>query len=130
MKKILVIDDDKIFIKIFRDSIYKDHKNIYEVESAGNGEEGLAKIEVSRPDLIVLDIKMPKMDGIEFLRKLKEQKYETQTPVLISSNFSDAEKISEGLELGVIGYVVKSDYSMDSIIKRVHDVLGASIPGT
>ncbi len=124
MKKILIIDDDKIFLKIFRDSLQKDHAGVYEIESAENGEEGLAKIELSRPDLIVLDIKMPKMDGIEFLRKLKEYKYEPHIPVLISSNFSDTEKISEGLELGVIGYVIKSDYSLDSIIKRIQSVLG------
>lgn len=127
MKKILIIDDDKIFLKIFRDSLKKDFDGVYEVSSAENGEEGIARIDEEKPDLIVLDIKMPKMDGIEFLRELKERKYDPQIPVLISSNFSDTDKISEGLELGVIGYVVKSDYSLESIIKRIHDVLGGGV---
>lgn len=123
MKKILAIDDDKIFLKIFRDAISKEYKELYKIETAGNGEEGLEKIKESRPDLIVLDIIMPKMDGIEFLRKLKEKEYKPHIPVLINSNFSDTDKISEGLEFGVVGYIVKSDYSMDAITKRVHDVL-------
>ncbi|MCK5027906.1 MAG: response regulator [Candidatus Pacebacteria bacterium] len=129
MKKILIVDDDKIFLKIFRDTLNKDYVGRYDVASAENGEEGLAKIEEFHPDLIVLDIKMPKMDGIEFLRALKEKQCEPQIPVLISSNFSDAEKISEGLELGVKGYVVKSDYSLDGIIKRIESLFGSEIEG-
>lgn len=123
MKKILIIDDDKIFLKIFRDTLGKIHGEDYEIASAENGEEGLVKTDEVRPDLIVLDIKMPKMDGIEFLKKLKEKNFDPQIPVLISSNFSDVEKVSEGLELGVKGYVVKSDYSLDGIIKRIEDIL-------
>ncbi|MCK5095739.1 MAG: response regulator [Candidatus Pacebacteria bacterium] len=126
MKKILIIDDDKIFLKIFRDTFSKSYADKYEVVSAEDGEEGLLKVGEEHPDLIVLDIKMPKMDGLEFLRALKEKNGESQTPVLISSNFSDNEKISEGLELGVKGYVVKSDYSLDGIIARIEDILGSS----
>ena len=124
MKKILIIDDDKIFLKIFRDVINKSYADKYEIVSAEDGEEGLLKVAEEQPDLIVLDIKMPKMNGIEFLRVLKE-KNEPPIPVLISSNFSDNEKISEGLALGVKGYVVKSDYSLDGIISRIEDILGS-----
>lgn len=124
MKKLLIIDDDKIFVKIFRDTIHKNRADVYEVMSAENGEEGLAQIERVRPDVVVVDIKMPKMGGMEFLRALKEKKYDPPIQVLISSNFSDPENISEGLELGVAGYVVKSDYSMESIVQRIDDIFG------
>lgn len=124
MRKILIIDDDKIFVKIFRDTMHKTHASEYEIVSAENGEDGLEKIEESRPDLIVVDLKMPKMGGLEFLKILKEKKYDPPISVLISSNFSDPEHISEGLEFGVAGYVVKSDYSMESIVQRIDDVLG------
>ncbi len=122
-KKLLIVDDDKIFLKIFRDTLAKDYVDRYEVDVAENGIEALEKIEEFHPDLIVLDVKMPKMDGIEFLRELKKKNYERDIPVLISSNFSDTEKISEGLELGVKGYVMKSDYSLDAIIKHIESVL-------
>ena len=123
MKKILLIDDDKIFLKIFRDTIRQDRNEVYEVATVTGGKEGLIKIQESRPDLIVLDLKMPGMDGIDFLRELKKENFDPQIPILISSNFSDMEKIGEGIELGVKGYVVKSDYSLDGIIKYIDDLL-------
>ncbi len=123
MKKILLIDDDKIFLKIFRDTIRQDRNEVYEVATVTGGKEGLIKIQEDRPDLIVLDLKMPGMDGIDFLRELKKENFDPQIPILISSNFSDMEKIGEGIELGVKGYVVKSDYSLDGIIKYIDDLL-------
>ena len=123
MKKILLIDDDKIFLKIFRDTIRQDRNEVYEVTTTTGGKEGLIKIQEDRPDLIVLDLKMPGMDGIDFLRELKKENFDPQIPILISSNFSDMEKIGEGIELGVKGYVVKSDYSLDGIIKYIDDLL-------
>ncbi len=124
-KKLLIVDDDKIFLKIFKDLLAKNYANEYEVAVAENGIEALAKIEEFHPDLIILDIQMPEMDGIEFLREMKRRNHGlSQIPVLISSNFSDTDKISEGLELGVKGYVIKSDYSLDNIIKRINSLLG------
>ena len=123
MKKILLIDDDKIFLKIFRDTIRQDRNEVYEVTTTTGGKEGLIKVQESRPDLIVLDLKMPGMDGIDFLRELKKENFDPQIPILISSNFSDMEKIGEGIELGVKGYVIKSDYSLDGIIKYIDDLL-------
>lgn len=126
MKDILVVDDDKIFLKIFRDTIDQDYSEMYSVRVAENGREALEEVAKARPDLVVLDVKMPVMDGIEFLRALKEEKIEPQIPVLISSNFFDVEKISEGIELGVKGYVVKSDYSLAGIIQQIEDILGTT----
>lgn len=123
-KKLLIVDDDKIFLKIFRDVLAKDYAGKYEVAVAENGIDALVKMESFHPDLIVLDIQMPQMDGIEFLRERKRRNLGVDTPVLISSNFSDVDKISEGLELGVKGYVVKSDYSFDAIIKHIESLLG------
>ena len=123
-KKLLIVDDDKIFLKIFKDTLARKYKDKYEVTVAHNGIEALEKMEEFQPDLIVLDIQMPKMDGLEFLQELKQRNHGLQIPVLISSNFSDIDKISEGLEFGVKGYVVKSDYSLDGIIKQIDSLLG------
>jgi len=129
-KRLLIVDDDKIFIKIFRDTLIKDYNGKYEVAVANNGIEALAKMEEFHPDLIVLDLKMPEMDGLEFLRERKRRDQGMHIPVLISSNFFDAEKVSEGLDLGVNGYVVKSDYSIKSIVDHMDSLLGIKTEDT
>ena len=122
MKKILIVDDDKIFLKIFKDTIEKTRAGEYEVVPAVDGEDALARVDEVNPDIIVLDIQMPRMDGIAFLRKIKKRQYNPEIPVLISSNFSDVDKVSEGIELGVKGYVVKSDYSLEGIIQQIDNI--------
>lgn len=122
MKKILIIDDDKIFSKILKDGLTQG-ANKHEVSVAHDGEEGLEKVKQDRPDLIVLDMMMPKIGGIEFLKKIKLFNLTPQIPVIISSQLMDVEKISESVELGVKGYIVKSDFSLDNIIKQVEGIL-------
>lgn len=121
MKKILAIDDDKIFLKILRDAAERVPNNEFSVSTANDGMVGLNSVEEEQPDLIILDMRMPNMDGIEFLKELKRRGY--GIPVVISSNLSDVEKISEGIELGVKGYVVKSDYSLDGLLEEVQRIL-------
>lgn len=121
MKKILIVDDDKIFAKILKDGLSQGGK--HEVVIAHDGEEGLEKVKQDHPDLIVLDMMMPKISGIEFLKKLKLFNIVPQIPVIISSQLMDVEKISESVELGIKGYVVKSDYSLDNIVKQIEGVL-------
>lgn len=121
MKKILIIDDDKIFSKILKDGLTQGGK--HEVAVAHDGEEGLEKVKQDRPDLIVLDMMMPKIGGIEFLKKIKLFNITPQIPVIISSQLMDVEKISESVELGVKGYIVKSDFSLDNIIKQIEGIL-------
>lgn len=118
MKKILLVDDDKIFLKILKDTL----QSRYEVETAVDGEQGLEKVDSYKPELIVVDLQMPKVSGMEFLRKLKEKELIPQIPILVSSHLSDINKISEGIELGIKGYVVKSDYSLDSLVEQIDDV--------
>jgi DNA-binding NarL/FixJ family response regulator len=116
MKKVLLVDDDKIFVKILRDTLHTK----YDVNTANDGEEGLELVESFKPDLIVLDLQMPKVDGMEFMRQLKERNI--HIPILVSSQLSDITKISEGIELGIKGYVVKSDYSLDTLVEQIDDV--------
>ncbi len=122
-KKILIIDDDKIFSKVLKDAFAFTASGKYEVINAHDGEDGFEKAKKEKPDLIILDLMMPKIDGIGFLKKMKIQEGSLDIPILISSQSSDIEKISEGMELGIVGYIVKSDYSLESIIKQVEDIL-------
>ncbi len=120
MKKILVIDDDQFFAKTLISAL---PSGKYEVASAENGEEGLEKAKTNRPDLIILDVLMPKMDGAEFLKTIKADESLKGVPVLISSNISSLKKISDMMALGALGYIIKSDESLDSIVQNVENIL-------
>lgn len=123
-KKILIIDDDKIFSKILRDGLVAGGQGKYEVSAAFDGEEGFEVALRENPDLIMLDLMMPKVTGIEFLKKLRGEEWGKDTPVIVETQLSDLEKMSEGMELGVRGYIIKSDYSLDTILRQVEDILG------
>lgn len=112
MKKILVIDDDMTFVAMIKAAL---DPTKYSVTNAANGAEGLARMEESKPDLILLDIIMPKMSGMEFLKELNKKYGEGKTPILITSNVSSLDKISEGVSLGIRGYFVKSEESLSGI---------------
>ncbi len=123
IKKILIIDDDKIFSKILRDGLLAGGQGRYEVVAAFNGEEGLVVAEREKPDLVMLDMMMPKVNGIEFLKKFREEEWGKDTPVIIETQISDLEKMSEGMALGIRGYILKADYSLETILRQVDDIL-------
>ena len=118
-KKILIIDDDIAFQKTMSAKL---QQVSYEVMQAFDGEEGLDKATKEDPDLILLDIKMPKMEGLELLRKLRENKNVRRVPVFITSNITTSEVIGDGVSLGVRGYIIKSDETLDGILKEVNSV--------
>lgn len=124
MKKVLIIDDDEVFVKTLTDSLPKEK---YEVKHVGNGEEGLKEMEKNKPDIIILDLMMPKMGGLQFLEALKK-KGGNSIPILISSQLSKMNDISAGVTLGmgvgVKGYIVKASESIDMIIKNIERTLG------
>ena len=121
MKKILIIDDDMTFQKIMSDAF----KNSgYEVVEAHDGEEGLLLVDKESPNLVILDLVMPKLGGMDFLKTLNKNKNLNKIPVLITSNFSGSDKISEGVEYGVRGYIVKSEESLKTIVNAVESIIG------
>ncbi len=117
MRTILILDDDAAFQTTMKASFDPAQ---YTVVAAQDGTEGLKKIEESRPDLILLDIMMPKMNGLEFLRTVNEKYGEGKIPVLITSNTSSMENIAEGVSLGIRGYIVKSNESLTTIVNTVN----------
>lgn len=124
MKKILIIDDDQVFAKTLQDFLSKDK---YETVHASNGEDGLALIDAIRPDLIILDLLMPKMGGMEFLEELRKKNLETEIPILISSQLSKIEDISKaivaGIDVGVKGYIIKASENLDMIVSEINKTL-------
>lgn len=122
-KKILIIDDDKIFSKILRDWVLAGWQGKYEMLAAFDGAEGFEVARKEKPDLIMLDLMMPVMNGMDFLKKLRDEEWGKDIPVIVETQLSDLEKMSEGVELGVRGYIIKSDYSMEAILRQIDDIL-------
>jgi len=121
MKKILVIDDDQFFAKTLEAALPKEK---YQLIAAEDGEVGLEKLRSEKPDLIILDLMMPKLDGTAFLKKLQETTDLPRVPILVSSNLSSVKKISDVMAMGAVGYVIKSDESLQSIVQDIDRVLG------
>ncbi len=124
MKKILIIDDDEIFTKTLTDFLSKEKYDIYH---AKNGLEGLNILEKNEPDIIILDLLMPKMGGMEFLEELRNKKLGREIPILISSQLSKIEDISKaivaGMDIGVKGYVIKASENLDMIVGEIEKTL-------
>ena len=120
MKKILIVDDDLTFQKTMSAKLLTLN---YEVLLASDGEMGLKSALSEKPDLILLDIKMPKLDGMGFLKALNANKEAGHISILITSNLSSMDTISQGAALGVKGYIIKSDESLDTIVREVESAL-------
>ncbi len=120
MKKILFVDDDKDFLWILRQSF---SSQPFFVIYAVDGEEGLAMAEKEKPDLIIIDILLPKMDGITMAKKIKEKGIRSQ--MIFLTNLKDADHIGKVMDISADSdYIVKSDMSIDAIVDRVKNKLG------
>lgn len=119
-QKILVVEDEEILLTALKEEL---GQGGYEVEGAVDGFEGLEKTKSFKPDLILLDLLMPKMDGMEMLQKLKGDSATRDVPVVILTNLSDYEKISEALALGAMDYLVKANYKLEDLLEKVNTVL-------
>jgi CheY-like chemotaxis protein len=113
---LLLIEDDVALAKMYRTKLEKDG---YTVRVAGDGEEALRLVADRLPDLIFLDIRLPRMDGLSFLETLRRQEETRNIPVVIVSNYSEEELIARGLQLGALEYLVKSQTSPGQLSQRV-----------
>ncbi len=113
-KRILAIDDENDVLLIIKTALKSEG---FEVITAGNGFDGLAVAEDQKPDLILLDLMMPEMDGMEVLKRLKENDQTDQIPVIILTGLSDRSKIRLALDQGTAYYIVKPFEYQDLITK-------------
>ena len=116
VKKILVVDDEDSVREIYRHEFLN---NGYTVVVAQDGEEGLLKAGEEQPDVMLLDIMLPKMSGIEVLRALKENELTKKIPVLLLTNLGEETIIKEGFELGADGYLLKVSYTPSQVVDEV-----------
>ena len=103
--RVLLVEDDVALAQMYRLKLEEDG---YTVQVAGDGEEALAAVASDLPDLVFLDIRLPKMDGLTFLERLRASDRSKNVPVVIVSNYSEHELVSRGLQLGALDYLIKS----------------------
>ena len=119
-KKILIVEDNKDFLWILKQSF---NGQGFVIISAEDGEEGLKMIEAEKPDLVLLDILLPKMDGIEVAKAVKAKGLKTN--IIFLTNLKDAEHISDAMgAVDATDYIIKSDLQLNQIITRVKEKLG------
>ena len=121
-KKILVIEDEATLQKALNEVLSRDG---YEVVSSLDGLRGLELVKEENPDLILLDIILPKMDGFEVLKRIKEDDKIAQIPVIILTNLSDLSDIQKALDLGATTYLVKADFHIEDVLKKIEKVLSS-----
>lgn len=122
MKKILIIEDDLALISTLADNLVQEG---FEVIKARDGEEGLALALSKKPDLLLLDILLPKMDGFNVLARLRQDEWGKHLPVIILTNLSSPTDVSKSLEFmdGFHEYLVKSDWKIEDVVAKVRDKL-------
>jgi len=120
MKKILLIEDEKILAEMYQDKFIKAG---FEIFLAFDSKEGLEMAKKERPDLIILDILLPRENGITFLKWLRETPEISSMTVVAFSNFDDPKIKIEALNLGVKDYLIKTDYTPQEFIKKIREYL-------
>jgi len=119
-KKILVIEDDKFLRELISQKLLKEG---YEISEAIDGEEGLKKIKEEKPDLVLLDLILPGIDGFEVLSEIKDDPILAQIPVIILSNLGQKEDVEKGLKLGAVDYLIKAHFTPGEIVEKINNAL-------
>lgn len=120
--KILIIEDDKFFQKFYSTKL-KEQKQ--EVEVASDGEEGLIKMRDSKPDLVLLDLIMPKMDGFSVLAARSQDKDLKKIPVIVFSTLGQEKDVEKAQKLGANGYINKGPFDFKVMIATINQVMSS-----
>jgi len=120
MTKILIVEDDPLMSRMYQ-KIFKFEG--FEVDFASNGEEGLDKIRTGKPTLVLLDIMMPKMNGLEVLDKVKIDPDTKDIPIIMLTNLAGTQDAEAALTKGAVKYIIKSEYEPKQVVNMVKEIL-------
>jgi len=120
-KVILLVEDDEFLAELYATKLNLEG---FEVHLASDGEKGLKLLKEKKPDLVLLDIIMPKMDGFEVLKMIKADKTIKDTPVILLTNLSQKDEVKKGLELGAVDYLIKAHFMPSEVVKKIKGALG------
>ena len=119
-KKILFIEDESSLQKTFGEILRQEG---YEVISALDGETGLRLAKEKKPDLILLDLILPKMNGFDALEKIKEDPEIKEIPVIVLTNLERMADVDRAIELGATTYLVKAQYNLEEVVEKIKKTL-------
>lgn len=119
-KKILIVEDDKFLRDLITQKLSAEN---FDVVIAQDGEEGIRKIEEEKPDLVILDLLLPQIDGFEVLKKMKANSKIADTPVIILSNLGQKEDVERGMALGAKDYMIKAHFTPNEVIDKAKKLL-------
>lgn len=120
MTKIAIIEDDPVISQMYRMKFEADG---FDVQLADNGKRGVALAEAFQPDIILLDVNMPEMDGAEALGIIRKTAWGKNIPVIILTNMGEEESPKELRSLGIESYIVKANLTPREVVQRVKDAL-------
>ncbi len=118
--KIAIVEDDGVIRQMYR---MKFEGEGFEVEVAENGKDGVALVQHMKPNIILLDMHMPEMDGVTALTKIRGEKWGKDIPVIVLTNLGEEESPKNLRALGISGYIVKADFTPRQVVARVKDAL-------
>ncbi len=119
-EKILIIEDDRFIAKMYQTKLGLDG---YQVEVAENGSVGMEKIKSFSPDIVLLDIIMPEMDGFAVLEAIRDDQVINSTPVIVMSNLAQEDHLKRARALGAKDYIVKSQLTPADVVKKIKEIL-------
>ena len=119
-KKIAIVEDDPFIVQMYKS---KFELSGYDVKTAGDGIEGLALVADFKPDVILLDLMMPKMSGVETLTKLRAQPGGDKFKIIVLSNMGDTDTVAKIKEIGYDDYIIKADLTPSEVEARVKKLL-------
>lgn len=118
-KKILLIEDDEFLSRLLAGRLEKE----FNITFAPDAEKGIEELRQSPKDLIIVDVLLPGMSGIEFIKKIKADPELAKIPVLILSNLGQRDEINEGIRLGALDYLVKAHLDLGEIVTKIKEAL-------
>jgi DNA-binding response OmpR family regulator len=119
--KVLLVEDDPMVVKMYQRKLTMEGFDLF---LAFNGEEGLLAMAKNRPDIILLDIMMPKMNGLEMLKEIKNEELWKGIPVVMLTNLGDRpEDVQKCKELGAFDYWVKANLSLKDLVERIRKII-------
>lgn len=118
--KILIVEDDKFLRELMSRKLVKEG---YDIAQAVDGEDGVKKAREENPDIILLDLILPGIDGFEALEQMKKDEKSSKIPVIILSNLGQKEDIEKGLKIGATDFLIKAHFTPGEIIEKVKTIV-------
>jgi DNA-binding response OmpR family regulator len=116
-KKILIVEDDKFLRELLQSKLEKEKD--FSVVVAQDGEEGFRKAQEESPDLVLLDLILPGVDGFEILKRIKNNPAISDTKVIVLSNLGQTEDVDRAMNLGAKDYLIKAHFTLEEIVEKV-----------